>query len=191
MKDKIIEHILDGNAIIFPTDTVYGLGCIPEKNAIDNIYSLKKRDKSKKIIALVSSVEKIKEITNEIDYTLVNKFMPGPLTIICKSNDKFAKLIGDTIGIRIPKNKIALKIIDKVGGIMMTTSANISGEKSPLCLKDISNELLEKITYALKSEENLSGIPSTIIMYLDGKYTLIREGQIKFEEILKIGGTDI
>ncbi len=191
MKNKVIEYILAGNPIIFPTDTVYGLGCIPEKNAINNIYLLKKRDKNKKIIALVSSVEKIKEITNDIDYKIVKKFMPGPLTIVCKSNDNFKELIGETIGIRIPNNDFALELIEKVGGILMTTSANISGEKSPLNLEDISPELLNKISYTFKSEKSLSGIPSTIISYLDGKYTLLRKGQIEFKDILKTGGTDI
>ncbi len=191
MKYKVIEYILAGNPIIFPTDTVYGLGCIPEKNAINNLYLLKKRDKNKKIIALVSSIEKIKEITDEIDYKIVEKFMPGPLTIVCKSNNKFKNLIGETVGIRIPNNNFALDIIEKVGGIMMTTSANISGEKSPLNLEDISPELLNKISYTFKSEKTLSGIPSTIISYLDGKYTLLRKGQIEFKDILKTGGMDI
>ncbi|WP_156286236.1 L-threonylcarbamoyladenylate synthase [Oceanivirga salmonicida] len=191
MKNKEIQAILNGEAVIFPTDTVYGLGAIPKHDAIKNLYKIKNRDENKKIIALVSSVDKIKEITDEINYNVVSKFMPGPLTIVCKSNNKFKDLVGETIGIRIPNNKFALQLINSVGGILMTTSANISGEKSPVDFADIPTELLSKVCCYFKANQTLSGIPSTIVSYLNGKYTLLREGQIKFEDILKIGGIDI
>lgn len=185
MKNNFIKNILNGELVIFPTDTVYALGCIPNKEAIDKIYKIKRRNKNKKIIALISSINDIKKITDEnIDFNLINTFMPGPLTIVCKANKKYKELVGDTIGFRIPNSKIALDIISNVGGVLMTTSANISGEVSVTKLEDVSKEILTKVDNVFESNESLSGIPSTIISYIDNKYSLLREGQIKFEDIL-------
>lgn len=171
--------------LVFPTDTVYGLACIPTKEALEKIYIIKQRDKSKKIIALISDISNIKEITNDIDYNIVEKFFPGPLSIICKSNERFKELVGNTIGIRMPNNKLTRDIIRKYGGILMVTSANISGEPSPKKFSEIPKEIISNVNIVYKDDKNLSGIPSTIISFIDNKYELIREGEIKFEDIIK------
>lgn len=182
--DYAVHLLLKGIPVIIPTDTVYGLACINKDYAIQKLYSLKKRDKAKKIIALVSDVEYINELTDDIDYNLVNKFMPGQLSIVCKSKGKYIDLVGDTIGIRIPDCNIARDIIRKCGGILMVTSANISGYPASTTIDTISKELLDNIEFIVKSNKILSGTPSTIISYIDNKYTLIREGNIKFKEVI-------
>lgn len=189
MNNSKIKSILDGDLAIFPTDTVYGLGGIPEKAVLEKIYALKKRDKSKKIIALISSIEKIKEITDEnIDENILKTFLPGALTIITKSNDRFYKLVGDTIGIRMPNSELCLEIIESCGGILMTTSANISGEPSASTKEELSKTLLENVKNVFYTNNVLSGIPSTIVSFIDNNYELIREGEIKYIDILKVGG---
>lgn len=194
MNNKIEEGIsllLKGRAIIIPTDTVYGLAAIPEKSAIENLYLLKKRDKNKKILALVADYEDFKKLTDDVDYNIVRTFLPGALSIVCKTNEKYKNLLGDTIGIRIPNDDIARDIIRRCGGILMTTSANISGEPPATKILNISKDLLDNVDLIIETESHLSGIPSTIISYIDGKYSLLRAGQINFDEILKIGGTTI
>lgn len=187
--DNRIKNILNGELVIFPTDTVYGLGGIPTSSVLEKIYAVKKRDKSKKIIALISSIDMISKITNEkIDENILKTFLPGALTIITKSNDRFNKLVGDTIGIRMPNSKISLDIIKACGGILMTTSANISGEPSASSIDKISKTLLENVKNIFYTNTKLSGIPSTIVSFIDNKYELIREGEIKFIDILKVGG---
>lgn len=180
MKQQIKDIMFNNEAIIFPTDTVYGIGCIPSKEAIENLYKIKNRDKNKKIIALVSDYEYIKDITDEIDMEVVKKYLPGALTIVCKSNNKFKSLVGETIGIRIPKLDMARDIIRECGGILMTTSANISGEPSAKHYSELSKEILDKVNIVIKTEDKLSGIPSTIISYIDKKYGIIRQGEIIF-----------
>lgn len=192
MNDKIEEGIkllLKGRAIIIPTDTVYGLASIPTKEAIEELYILKKRDKNKKILALVADYEDFKKLTNDVDYTLITHFLPGALSIVCKTNDKYRNLLGETVGIRIPNDNIARDIIRKAGGILMTTSANISGEPPATKISNISNDLLDNVSLIIETDKHLSGIPSTIVSYINGKYSLLRQGQISFEEIQKIGGT--
>lgn len=190
-KNKIedgIKLLLEGRCIIVPTDTVYGLGAIPTKKAIEQLYLLKKRDKNKKILALVSDYNDFFKLTDDIDLNLIKHFLPGALSIVCKTKKEFFDLLGPTVGIRIPDNDLTRDIIRRVGGILMTTSANISGEPPVTNISNISDELLKNVPLIITTDKNLSGIPSTIVSYLDGKYSLIRQGQINFEEILKIGG---
>lgn len=183
-----IKLLLEGRCIIVPTDTVYGLGAIPTKKAIEQLYLLKKRDKNKKILALVSDYNDFFKLTDDIDLNLIKHFLPGALSIVCKTKKEFIDLLGPTVGIRIPDNDLTRDIIRRVGGILMTTSANISGEPPVTNISNISDELLKNVPLIITTDKNLSGIPSTIVSYLDGKYSLIRQGQINFEEILKIGG---
>lgn len=182
------EILLGGRPIIFPTDTVYGIGAIPTKRAVDEIYRLKKRDKSKKIIALVSSIDKIYDIAEDIDENIINNFMPGALTVIFRAKPKMYDIVGETIGVRIPDSKLTLELIESVGGILMTSSANISGNPPAKTVSELSKDLVENVECILTSDQILTGIPSTIISYIDKKYTLIREGEIPFEKIINLGG---
>lgn len=182
------EILLGGRPIIFPTDTVYGIGAIPTKKAVAEIYRLKKRDKSKKIIALVSSIDKIYDIAEDIDENIINHFMPGALTVIFRAKPKMYDIVGETIGVRIPDSKLTLELIESVGGILMTSSANISGNPPAKTVSELSKDLVENVECILTSDQILTGIPSTIISYIDKKYALIREGEIPFEKIINLGG---
>ena len=118
--------------IIFPTDTVYGIGCyIYDIYNIDRIYDIKKRDKSKPLACLCASLEQIKSIAyvNDLAIKLINKYLPGGHTLILKSKEEVKEKIGyNTKGVRIPNCKIALDILNECGP-MLTTSVNDSGEK--------------------------------------------------------------
>ena len=114
---------------------------------------------------------------------------PGELTVIFRANCDFTKKFDEkmkTIGIRIPKNKIALEIIEKSGGVVLTTSANISGESAVKRIEDLSKELIKNVDIIISNEKSeLTGKPSTIVKFENGGLTLLREGNILFEEIVK------
>lgn len=176
--------------ILFPTDTVYGIGALPIKNEIQKLYDIKKRDKNKKIIALVSSKEKVFEIfeDNEFLRFLVDKLFPGEVTLISKAKKEFLDktgYIGD-IGVRMPGNKIAQEIIDSQGGILMTTSANLSGKPTPKTFSEIEKEILENVDECIKNDEDLSGQSSSIFKVLNDNIFEIREGNVKFEYLLSL-----
>lgn len=195
IENKAIEILKKGGVVIFPTDTVYGIGALPKKKSVEKIYKIKHRDFSKKIIALVSDVEKIQEMIDETPQNLkkiqkiINKFWPGELTIIFNANKNFTKKFDenlDTIGIRIPKNKIALELIRNAGGIILTTSANLSGEPATTDLKKINVEVLENVDFVIEEKGmKLTGMPSTIIKFDDGKIELLRKGNVSLKEIRK------
>lgn len=195
---KGIEVLKNGGVLIFPTDTVYGIGALPEKKYVEKIYEIKKRDYSKKIIALISDKKTLYKLIDETEKNvnkiskIIDTYWPGDLTIIFKAKkdfvEKFDKSM-DTIGVRIPNNEIALNIIKNVGGVVLTTSANLSGEEAPKKYENIKKEILEKVDISIKNNlenENLLGIPSTIIKYENEKIELIREGNISFENIKKL-----
>ena len=191
----IVEILKKGGVAIFPTDTVYGIGALPDKEAVRRLYRIKKRDFSKKIIALIDNPDKLKVLTSETEENIdrikkvIEEYWPGELTIIFKANEMFTKKFDDglkTVGIRIPQNKTAIEIIKNTGGIVLTTSANISGEKSVTDIKDISEVLLEEIDGIITDSSRLTGVPSTIIKYEEGKIELLRKGNINIEKIKKL-----
>ncbi len=190
---KILKN---GGTVVFPTDTVYGLGTsFYSLEGIKKIYKIKRRETDKPLIALISDTKYLEKLI-DTEYgniqdikKITEKYWPGELTIIFKANKNVPKNAvsnGNTIGIRIPKNEISLKIIENSGGIVFTTSANISGEVSPAKIEDISNEILENVDLVLDNGNLNNGVPSTIIKYIDGELSVLREGNIKKEEVLNL-----
>lgn len=190
-----VNILKKGGVAIFPTDTVYGIGTLPEKEYVEKIYKIKKRDFSKKIIALISDKKILSELIDETDENMkkientLEKYWPGELTVIFRANQNFTKNFDknmETIGIRIPKNKTALEIIKKSGGVLLTTSANISGENAVTKAKSLSEELLKNVDTVVPNENTeLTGKPSTIVKYENGKLSLLREGNVSFTEIME------
>ena len=124
------EAIKNGGIVIFPTETVYGIGTngLDEK-AIKKLYEVKQRPLNKPISLLVNSFDMINEVAKDItdlEYTLIKKFFPGPLTIILKKKDIVPDILtanSDTVGIRMPANEIALKLIEYASVPIATPSA--------------------------------------------------------------------
>ncbi len=176
--------------IVFPTDTVYGIGCSAfDKDSIERIYTIKKRDRSKPLAVLCQNIEQIKQIAHisEKALKLVQKYLPGALTIILEAKDNIKQSMKiDSVGVRIPNHRLALEILGEYGPLA-TTSVNESGKKEINEYETIYNDYKDLVDYIYKpTNEVLSEISSTVIMILDDKIKLIREGQIPFEEILKI-----
>lgn len=195
-KIKKAVYILKNEGVaLFPTDTVYGIGSLPEQKAVQKIYKIKKRDFSKKIIALISNRDILSELINETEENIqkiskiLDKYWPGELTVVFSANESFTQKFDKnmkTIGVRIPKNKIALEIIKNSGGILLTTSANISGESAVTEIENLSEELLKNVDIIIPNEKSeLTGKPSTIVKYENGKLALLREGNVSFKEIMK------
>lgn len=135
---KAIKTINSGGVVIFPTETVYGIGCsIDSKEGVKRIYKIKGRDKKKPLQVLISDLKQLTNLVSRIEtptQQLIDKHWPGPLTIIFKN-----KADNGTIGIRMPDHKIALKLIEACGPLY-ATSANKSGEKPPISADEVKIE---------------------------------------------------
>ncbi len=172
--------------IIFPTDTVYGIGTkIFDIDGINKIYDIKKRPKDKPLACLCSSLEQIKSIavvTKKAE-ALIKKFLPGALTLILESKEEVYNKIGyKTIGVRIPNCKLALDILNE-NGPMLTTSVNESGFKPineyELIVKDYEN-VVDKI---YESNEKSSNLSSTVVLLTNDDIKILREGEITLSMI--------
>ena len=192
--NQAIEILKSGGIGIFPTDTVYGIGCdFSNTVSLNNLYKAKVRDYSKPINILVSRKDMIyKYVKNvsSIEETLINKFWPGPLTIIFNKTDLVPDLLTsglNTVGIRMPNNKVCLDLIDIFGKPLATSSANISNEEPTNYINEnLIKKFKNKVDFILDSGKIDSGISSTIIKVENNKINILREGPISFNDIMEV-----
>lgn len=173
---KLNKKDLLGKIIVFPTDTVYGVGCLYlDSVGREKIYEMKKRDHNKNLPILLSKIEDAKKLAYideaHIKYT---KHWPGALTLIFKANDK--DYIHDTIALRMPNSSIALDILNHFGP-MEVTSVNISGEKELSSVKEIEDEFKEYIDYLVIDDAIFSKVSSTVLSLVNEPIVL-RQGEI-------------
>lgn len=195
--EDIGKALKDGELIIYPTDTVYGVGGIIEsEEAIKKIYKAKERSFTSPLIVLVSNVSKIEKIAyiNEKNREKIEKlikvFWPGGLTIILNKRENVPDIMvsgGKTVGVRMPEHEIALKIIDSAGGLLPTTSANISGEPSPKSYTELSEEFKSRVEIVVDGGECPIGNASTIIDMSD-EPKILRIGAVSVSDIEKVIG---
>ena len=184
---KTSQIIKEGGIVIFPTDTVYGIGCNPyNEKAVKKIYEIKSREKIKALPVLAYSIDIVKKIVviDKFTENILQKNWPGPLTLILELKDQKLKKslnLQNKIAVRIPDSDCTLKLLEKCE-LVVGTSANISGNASYTdpnnCIKNIKNYdlFLNGGTITSKGE-------STIIEIENEKIKLIREGALKIGDI--------
>jgi len=186
--EKASKIINQGGIVVFPTDTVYGIGCDPyNKDSVRKIYEIKSRKISKPFPVLVYSKDIAERIAffDEFTKKIVERFWPGPLTIILKLTDENLKEslnVTDKIAIRVPNHKCTLELLKKCN-FLVGTSANISGHSSFTNPDECFNNLRE---YDIFVDGGIitSKSESTIIEIENEKIKIIREGSLSHEEIL-------
>ena len=205
MRDSIDEReiieaskmITNGKLVIFPTETVYGIGANGlDENAVKNIFIAKGRAQDNPLILHVSDIDMIDDIAtdiNKIERKLIDIFFPGPLTIILNKKDIVPNVVSgglDTVGIRMPSNKIANLLIKNSGVPIAAPSANISGKPSGTTLGDIKDEFDNKVSCMIDGGNTLIGVESTVIRVIDNKIKILRPGKITVEDF-KFYGFDV
>lgn len=178
------KEVLDsGGIILYPTDTIWGLGCDATKpDAVRHIYEIKKRSDSKSMLILVSGLEMLKLYLEKIPPMAMDliKSSTSPTTIIYPDAKNLApNLIAEdgSVGIRITSDPFCLKLLDIFGRPIVSTSANISGEAAPGIFKDISASIKEEADYVvrLRQQEKKEAASSRILkIEKEGKLTVIR-----------------
>ncbi|MEC5158348.1 L-threonylcarbamoyladenylate synthase [Chryseobacterium sp. MP_3.2] len=181
--EKLIETLKSGGTILYPTDTIWGIGCdATNVEAINKIFEIKKRDQNKSMIILVESEKRLQDIVEvpEIAWEIM-ELSEKPVTLIYDNPKGLPKemLAEDgSIGIRLVKDLYLKKIITKLNSPLVSTSANFSGEKSPLKFSDISKEIVSAVDFV--AEENHDKISefsgsSVIRLWKDGRIKVLRE----------------
>lgn len=186
-----LEILLSGGLVAFPTDTVYGVGSLAyHQQAIESIYVAKDRPMEKAIPVLIGDNEDLIKVAEEIPYfamRLIDRFWPGPLTILVPKKPTLPEAISatSTVGVRVPDHDIARGLL-RLAGPMAVTSANISGQPSPTTADQVYTQLNGRIAMILDGGETPGGIPSTLVDCTGDQIQVLREGPISKAELLKI-----
>lgn len=184
------KYIKQGKLVLFPTETVYGIGADGlNSEAVRNIFIAKGRKQDNPLILHVSSIDMVERIAQDItplEYKLMEKFFPGPLTIILKKKDIVPSIVTgnlDTVGIRMPSNKIAHDLIELSNTPIAAPSANISGKPSGTNIEDIFNELNDRVDYIIDAGQTDIGVESTVIRVIDNTIHILRPGKITKQDL--------
>jgi L-threonylcarbamoyladenylate synthase len=189
--NKSLRVLSNGGIFIFPTDTIYGIGCsVSYPQAIERIFITKGRDFNKALPILVGSYEQLTMIAksiNPIAKKLMQAFWPGPLTIIVCKNPLLPKNLSpnDTVGIRMPKHPWLLNLI-KISGPLASTSANPSGKPEARNVDEALMTLDGKIDLIIDGGQSSSGQPSTVVDCHEPEIKILREGPISSSEIFAV-----
>jgi L-threonylcarbamoyladenylate synthase len=176
--------------VVFPTETVYGIGANAlSKDAVAKIFLAKGRPQDNPLIVHLAQKEDITKfciIQNEIEQKLIDAFMPGPFTLILKKKNIIPDIVSanlDTVGIRIPTSKIANELIKASNVPIAAPSANVSGRPSGTEVQDIKQELENKVDIIIDGGKTNIGLESTVVKVIDGIPTILRPGKITPEDI--------
>lgn len=180
---ETLHHLKKGNTILYPTDTVWGVGCdATNYDAVTKIYNLKQRDNSKAMICLVSDFKMLEYYIEDIPEVAYNilKYANKPTTIIYDKPRRISENIvapNNTLAIRVVREGFANALIKAFKKPIVSTSANISGQPTPKSYSKISNAILKGVDYVVNlPNESKKTTPSSIIKLTnDGVVTVIRE----------------
>jgi L-threonylcarbamoyladenylate synthase len=181
---RALEVLRAGGTILYPTDTIWGIGCdATSSRAVEKVYKLKQRVESKSLIVLLDDMEKLPlyvEKVPDITFDLLNS-IETPLTIIYSNARNLAKNVmaaDKTIAIRIVREVFCKELIKSFNKPIVSTSANISNDPTALTFNKISKEIYEKVDYVVNLYQNELNLtkPSTIIrLFESGEYEVIRK----------------
>ncbi|HVS79221.1 MAG TPA: L-threonylcarbamoyladenylate synthase [Candidatus Saccharimonadales bacterium] len=181
---RVVKLLSAGGVGLLPSDTIYGLSCrAPDQKAVERVHQIKRRDKTKPFVILISRVEQLNElgiITTEAAPAL--RYWPGKLTMICEAQDAPAWLHMGTrsLAVRQPDYPELRELIDKVGPIV-STSANLSGGQPAASVSDAQKYFGDKLDFYVDAGQ-LSGQPSTIIRKNNYELEVVRQGAVKVKE---------
>jgi L-threonylcarbamoyladenylate synthase len=181
---KALKIVQDGGIILYPTDTIWGIGCDAiNTEAVKKIYSLKQRDEAKSMIILLDTVNKLESYVSNVNplaFDLI-EYAENPLTLVMPGakNISPALISNDgSIGIRVVKNTFCEQLIQRLRKPLVSTSANISGRPSPQYFSQIDQEIIDGVDYVVDLDQHDMEIktPSTIMRLApDGTFEFLRK----------------
>lgn len=193
---KVVCNLIkNGELVIFPTETVYGIGANAlDEKAVGKIFIAKGRPSDNPLIVHLSDKSKIEEVAQnitEVERKLIDAFMPGPFTIILERRSIVPDIVTaglDTVAVRVPSNIIARGILTYSGVPVAAPSANISGKPSGTNIEDIRRELEGKVSAIIDGGETEIGLESTVVKVIHEVPIILRPGKVTPEDIERVVG---
>lgn len=176
---KVIDILNNKKTVLYPTDTVWGLGCdATDETAVKKIYTLKNREETKSLIILVDSITMLEQYVEEIPQKVMEILQNAtkPTTIIYNNPKNLAKNTiaqDNTIAIRIPQDDFCKQLIKEFGKPIVSTSANVSGEPTPKCFSEISKAILNNVDYVVNLQQDKVAEKSSTILKIEGDDVIV------------------
>ena len=193
--EEVANIIKNGGLVVFPTETVYGIGANGlNSTAVEKIFIAKGRKQDNPLILHISNMEMLDQLAEnitEIEAKLMQAFWPGPFTIVLNKKHCVPDIVTgglNTVAVRMPSGEIARKLIEASNCPIAAPSANISGKPSGTAVADIFEELKDKVDCIIDGGKSEVGLESTVVRVIDGVPNILRPGKITPEAIEKIAG---
>jgi len=183
--DEAARVLREGGLVVFPTDTVYGVGAAVDRpDAVARLYVAKGRPLDRPIPVLIADLDQLERLARDVNdaiLRLARRFWPGALTIVVPAQPWLpVEIVRDTgaVGLRMPDHPVALAIIRAAGGAVATTSANRSGEREACTVEEAVAALGETVDLYVDGGRTPGGIPSTVVALQDGEIRILRRGAL-------------
>jgi len=190
MIENVSRLIIGGGVVVYPTETIYGLGANAlDDQAILRVFQIKRRPLTKPIFLAVSSFEMLQKVAeiSEDDFAILERLLPGPVSVLVKKKSIVPDILtagSPMVGIRFPDHEIAMKIIDRSGPIT-STSANRTGAPSPTSITEVSNEIESRVDAILDGGKCKYAQPSTLLDLANRRILRDGAGLEKVSRVLK------
>ncbi len=195
---KCANILRSGGLVVFPTETVYGLGADAfNSEAVRKVFVIKERPLGNPLIVHISNLDQLNYVTADVPkhaWKLIETMWPGPLTLVLRKSQKVSDIVTGglpKVGVRMPAHPVAIKLIESANTPLVAPSANISGRPSPTIVNHVLQDLYGKVDAIIDTGETLLGIESTVVDLTTKPPTLIRAGPVSIETLEKILGTKI
>jgi len=188
---RAVSALKNGKIVVYPTDTLYGLGAdVFNEKAVKNVFLIKHRPLINPLSIAVSCVEDLEELVflDEKSLNMIENFLPGCLSIVLKKKETISDIVtacSSNVAVRIPDNKIALKLLSDFGPLTCT-SANVHGHSTPTVINDVRMQFKDEDIAVYLDDGELNGKPSTIVDLTSDEIVILREGTISKEQILDV-----
>lgn len=189
--DRAAEAVMRGGVIAFPTDTLYGLGCsLLDPAAVDMISRLKRRDPSHAVISLIPDTEQAWGLALDIGPVaerLMRKYWPGPLSLIFLGSAYVPPQVqgkGGTVALRCPKDTLSHALLHRIGGPVVSSSANLSGQPPAETAEDVVRTFGNQLDLVLDGGPRRGGVPSTLVDVSGPRPKLLRRGELDVTALL-------
>ncbi len=192
---RAVEILRAGGLVAFPTDTVYGIAAAAfSEDAVERLFQAKIRDRGKAIPLLLSRTSQLRDVARNIPsaaWRLADAFWPGGLSIVLEKSPRIPDVVtagGPTVAVRVPDHPLALRLIDLAGVPLAATSANLSGQPSPVTADEVERSLGRAADLLLDGGPCPGGIASTVIDVTVSPPGILRQGPIRWEDIAPVIG---
>ncbi len=193
--EEAVRSLNSGGVVVFPTDTLYGLGAdVFSLAALQRIFSIKGRRADLALPVLVAGLDQVEAVAQPMSaqaQRLAERFWPGPLTLVMRRSPDLPGLVtggADTVAVRMPGHPVPLELARRLGRPITGTSANRSGQPDLLDLSALENQLGNLVDHIIQTGPVPAGTASTIVNVTGDTPQLLRGGAISLEEILEAAG---